>query len=181
MLHPERLKIVEALREPGSAASLARQLEQPRQQVNYHLRELERQGLVELVEERRKGNCVERIVRATAHSYIISPSVLGKLGASPADAVDRFSWATLVASVARAIRDLAVLRRRADQAKKKLVTLSLETEVRFSNPAERNAFAEELTNAIAALAAKYNAPEGRLFRFFLGSYPVITKSEEESA
>ena len=37
----------------------------PRQLVNYHLRTLERHGLVELVEERRKGNVMERIcVRA---------------------------------------------------------------------------------------------------------------------
>jgi hypothetical protein len=45
----------------------------PRQQVGYHLRALEQAGLVELVEERRKGNCIERIVRAAACSYVISP------------------------------------------------------------------------------------------------------------
>jgi DNA-binding transcriptional ArsR family regulator len=35
---------------------------------NYHLRALERHALVELVEERRKGNVTERMMRATAAS-----------------------------------------------------------------------------------------------------------------
>ena len=35
----------------------------PRQKVNYHLRALERHGLVELVQERRKGNVTERRCR----------------------------------------------------------------------------------------------------------------------
>jgi DNA-binding transcriptional ArsR family regulator len=41
-----------------------------RQKVNYHLKALERHGLVELVEERRKGNVNERMLRATAASYV---------------------------------------------------------------------------------------------------------------
>jgi hypothetical protein len=51
--------------------------------VNYHLRELETQGLVELVEERRRGNCVERIVRATAKSYVVSAEALATLASDP--------------------------------------------------------------------------------------------------
>ena len=31
---------------------------------------------MELVEERRKGNCTERVLQATAASYVISPSAL---------------------------------------------------------------------------------------------------------
>ena len=42
--------------------------------------------LVELAEERRKGNCTERVMRATAPSYFISPAALGKLGLSTGEA-----------------------------------------------------------------------------------------------
>ena len=66
LLHPTRLRVLEGLAEPDSAAGLARRLGLPRQQVNYHLRELEKRQLIEEVDQRRKGNCIERIVRATA-------------------------------------------------------------------------------------------------------------------
>lgn len=179
LLQPGRLKLMEALRKPGSAASLARLLGEPRQRINYHLRELEEQGLIELVEERRKGNCTERVMRATAHSYLISPSALGPVGLSAGGAQDRFSCAALISAAARTIRDLTILRGRADRAGKALATISMETEVRFASPADRNAFTEELASCLFKLAARYHAPEGRLFRFLAGGYPTITKQEEE--
>ena len=106
LLQPQRLRLLEGLSEPDSAAGLARRFGLPRQQLNYHLRELERAGLVELVEERRRGNCVERVVVATARHYVISPEVLGGLGASLDEVRDHFSSTSLVAVAARAIREL---------------------------------------------------------------------------
>lgn len=91
LLHPLRLRIVAELREPDWASGLARRLRIPRQKINYHLRELERERLVELVEERRKGNCTERIVRASARSYLIDPAALGALATDPSQIQDRFS------------------------------------------------------------------------------------------
>src|SRR5215472_3516465 len=96
LFSPTRLKILEQLNEPDSAAGVARRLEMPRQQVSYHLRELEHAGLVELVEERRKGNCLERVVRAAARTYVISPEALGSLGATPEQRRDRFSLGYVV-------------------------------------------------------------------------------------
>ena len=180
LLDPLRLRLLERLRQPNSASGLARRLRLPRQKVNYHLRELEKAKLVELVEERRKGNCIERIVRATAVSYVIDPAALGKLAADPAKVRDRFSYAYLVAVAVRAIRELAALRVGAEKAGKKLATLTLETELRFASAEARNAFAEELANAIAELTAKYHdekSPSGRRFRFFVGAYPTLKKEE----
>lgn len=181
LLHPMRLRLLESLEEPDSASGLARRLRLPRQKVNYHLRELEKEKLVELVEERRKGNCLERVVRATARYYLINPAVLGRLSADPAELQDRFSSTYLVAVAARTIRDLALLRQRAAKAKKKLATLTLQSEVRFASAADRNAFTEELANEITRLVAKYHdekTPGGRRFQFFLGAYPTITKEEK---
>jgi DNA-binding transcriptional ArsR family regulator len=73
-LDPIRTRILQELAEPGSATQLAAKVGLPRQKVNYHLKALERHGLVELVEERRKGNVTERVLRATAASYLISPA-----------------------------------------------------------------------------------------------------------
>jgi len=180
LFSPARMRILEQLENPDSAAGVARRLDLPRQQVSYHMRELEQAGLVELVEERRKGNCLERVVRAAARSYVISPEALGKLGATPEQQRDRFSLGYLVSLASRAIRDLAVLCGRAEKAGKRVSTLALEVEVRFASAEARNAFAEELAQDLARLAAKYHdeaAPGGRRFRFFGGVYPVITREE----
>jgi DNA-binding transcriptional ArsR family regulator len=180
LLKPERLRMLELLTEPDSATGLARRLKMPRQTVNYHLRELEKEGFVELVEEKLKGNCMERFVRATARSYVISPLALGAIGGDPASVRDKFSAAYLVSAAARAIRDVSVLRSRADKAGKKLATLTVETEVRFADAGARQEFAEELANTIARLAMKYHqegAKDGRTFRFVVGGYPTITKQE----
>ena len=82
-LDPVRLRLLTELAEPGSATSLAAKLGLPRQKVNYHLRTLEQHGLVELVELRRRGNMTERVMQATAASYVISPAALGAAGPDP--------------------------------------------------------------------------------------------------
>lgn len=182
LLNPDRVRLLTALASPASATGVADQVGMTRQRVNYHLRELEKAGLVELVEERRKGNCTERVMRASARSYLISPEVLGVLGTdSPTgDARDRFSAAYLITAVARALRDLALLRARADHAGKPIATLAIETDVRFKSAADRAAFTEEVTTTLAGLTAKYNAEgSGRVFRFLLGGYPAVTRQEDQ--
>lgn len=180
LLDPLRLRLLEGLREPDSAAGLARRLRLPRQRVNYHLRELEKQRLVELVGKRRRGNCTARLLRATAHAYVISPAALGGVAADPAAVQDRFSAAYLLAVAARTLRDVGELDARAQKAGRRLATLTLETEVRFASADARAAFANELAGAVARLASKYHdekARGGRSFRFVVAGHPAI-KTEE---
>jgi DNA-binding transcriptional ArsR family regulator len=172
-LHPLRLRILEHLRDADSAAGVARALSMPRQRVTYHVRELERAGLLESVGERKKGNCVEHLVRATARSYLIAPQALGEVGAGEA-IQDRFSSSYLVAVAGQALRDVAELRKLADASGKKLPTLSLQTEVRFASAADQHAFGEALAEAVTRLVSKYHdesASAGRTFRFQVLGYP----------
>lgn len=174
LLHPARLQLLEHLAEPSSAAGLGRRLGLPRQRVNYHLRELEGRGLVEVVEERRTGSCVERLYRRSGAGYAISTDALGALGTTPADVQDRFSASYQIALASKAVRDVGRLQAKAHAADKELPTFSLSTEVRFASPRTRAAFADELASAVAALSRKYHderAPGGRTFQFFLGGYP----------
>ena len=90
-LDPMRSKLLAQLVEPGSATSLAAKVGLARQKVNYHLRTLERHGLVELVEERKKGNVTERVMQATAASFVISPTALASMQPDPARSPDRLS------------------------------------------------------------------------------------------
>jgi siderophore synthetase component len=94
---------------------------------------------------------------------------------------DRFSAAYQVAATARTLRDLAILQGRAADAGKRLPTLTLETEVRFTSPEAQRAFAAELTEALSSLAARYHqaaTPGGRSFRFVLAGHPVLSKGLE---
>jgi DNA-binding transcriptional ArsR family regulator len=183
VIQPDRLRLLEALGQPDSAAGLARRFGLPRQRLNYHLKELERVGLLSFVEERRKGNCVERVVRATARAYAISPEILGPLGQPRAQAADRLSATYLLGLASRALKEVGSLVTRAAAGGKRLATLSLDAEIRFASAGDRAAFADELSQALARLAAKYhraNAPGGRTFRLVAAVYPKPAASTQES-
>lgn len=175
-LDPIRANLLAALSEPGSATTLAGRVGLPRQKVNYHLRTLERHGLVELVEERRKGNVTERVLRATASSYVISPAALAAVAPDPSRAPDRLSARWLLALAARLVRDVGSLLTGADRAKKRVATFALEGEVRFSSAADRAAFAEELAAAVTGLVGKYHdeaGERGRSHRLIVAIHPTV--------
>src|SRR5262245_15592621 len=146
-LDPVRARLLAELSEPASATMLAARVNQPRQKVNYHLRALEQHGLVELVEERRKGNMTERVLRATAASYVISPLALAAVQPDPARSPDRLSARWLLALAARLVRDVGSLLTGSAKEGKRVATFAIEGEVRFASAAERAAFADELSGA----------------------------------
>jgi DNA-binding transcriptional ArsR family regulator len=181
-LSPPRRRILALLAaEPDSAAGLARRLGLPRQRVNYHLRELERAGLVELVDQRRRRGLTERRLRATARAFVVDPALLGPPGVEPDGLRDRFSSAYAVAAAAGVVRDVAILRERADAAGQRLATLTLETEIALASPRDLRSFADDLQAAVADLVARYHRPGGRRHRVVATSHPIITRTEEEPA
>lgn len=180
-LDPVRARLLAELAVPGSATTLAQRVGLPRQKVNYHLRALERHGLVELVEERRKGNCTERMLRATALSYVISPRAMAAVEPDPGRSPDRLSARWLLALAARMVRDLGELIAGSSAAGKKLATFAIESEIRFATPADRTAFAEELATTVTALVAKYHdesAEQGRDHRLVVAVHPSVKPEEE---
>jgi DNA-binding transcriptional ArsR family regulator len=184
-LDPIRARLLSALAEPGSASTLATRVGLTRQKANYHLRALERHGLVELVEERRKGNCTERVLQATATSYVISPTALPEAVApDPSREPDQLSARWLLAVAGRLVREVGELISGASAAGKPLATLGIDSEVRFASARDRAAFAGELTAAVNGLVAKYHdekAPRGRPHRFVVALHPTITKYKESNA
>lgn len=175
LIDPLRARILAALAEPGSATTVAAALGLPRQQVNYHVRALEACGLVALVEERPRRGVVERVVRATARSYVVSPSVLGELAADPARLQDRLSARYLVALASRAVREVGALLTGAERAGRQLATLAIDTDIRFADAAQRAAFTEALAESVRSLAATYHdgsAPGGRWHRLVVAAYPT---------
>jgi DNA-binding transcriptional ArsR family regulator len=180
-LDPMRAQLLAALAEPGSATTLAARAGVSRQRLNYHLRELERHGLVELVEERRKGNCTERVLRATAASYVISPAAFAAVAPDPARSPDQVSARWMLALASQLVRDVGELIAGGTKARKKVATYAIDSEIRFASAADRAAFAAELGEAVAQLAGKYHdaaAEGGREHRLVVALHPSITRTPD---
>ena len=170
-LDPVRARLLGELAVASSAAGLASRVGLARQKVNYHLKALEAHGLVELAEERRHGGITERVLRATAARYVVSPAALGETAADPDRTTDRLSAQYLVALAGRMVREVGSLVRRADAAGKRLPTLAIDTEIGFRSAEDRAAFADELTAAVLDLAARYHHDDGRPHRLVVAAHP----------
>jgi DNA-binding transcriptional ArsR family regulator len=172
-LDPVRARVLAELADPGSASTVALALGEPRQKVNYHLRTLEEHGLVRLVEERARRGLTERVMQASARSYVLSSSVLGANVADPAR-TDRLSTQYLIAVAARLLSEVADLARRSEAAHKPLATLTIDTEIRFASAADRAAFTAELGSMVTDLAARYHdeaSAAGRWHRLIVAAHP----------
>jgi DNA-binding transcriptional ArsR family regulator len=176
-LAPLRRRILAELREPGSAATLAVRLGLPRQKLNYHLRALEAHGLVEVAGERKHGGLTERLLVATAASYVISPAALGANAPDPGHVRDRLSVRYLLALAARLVGEVGALARRAEASRSRVATLGIDTEIGFDTPEDRARFADDLTNAVTRLAAKYHHDGGRPHRLVVAAHPIPRKEE----
>ncbi|MFG1612923.1 ArsR/SmtB family transcription factor [Nonomuraea wenchangensis] len=183
-LTPIRRQLLARLREPASAVQLAAELGQPRQRVGYHLKVLEQEELIELVEERRRRGCVERVMRATAKAFLVDPAVLTPAAPNPAaltpagvDAgftriADRHAAEHLVEVAAGTVRDVTRMAAEADRQGVRLLTFTLEADVRFAEPGDVHRFTDELAEAVSRLAARYDTPGGRPYRLTAGGHPA---------
>jgi DNA-binding transcriptional ArsR family regulator len=183
VLDPARLKILAALRDPDSSAGVARRLGLPRQRVGHHVRALEAAGLLTYVGERKKRNCVERLLQAGARAYVLAPRLLGDLGLSADEAPDRFSTTSLLAAASRVLEEVGALRPAAEAAGKKLPTLTLQAEVRFASARSQNEFLEELVASFSDLVDRHHRPHasaGRTFRLSLLGHPAVASEPAAS-
>lgn len=173
-LDPVKGRLLSELSEPASAATLAVRLGIARQKVNYHLHALEEHGLVTVAEQRQWGGLTERLLVATAASYVVSPGALGPVANDPERSADRLSASYLIALAARVVREVGALLRKSGEIGKRLPTLSVDTEIRFRSAADRAAFSNELAKTVARLAAHYHdesAPGGRTHRLVVVAHP----------
>jgi predicted ArsR family transcriptional regulator len=178
-LDPVRSRLLAELAVPASAATLAGRLQIARQKINYHLRALEEHRLVRVAEKRKWGGLTERLLVATAASYIVSPTALGPRAADPERNADRLSASYLVALAARIVREVTDLAGRSEETEKRLPTLALDTVVRFKSAADRAAFSHDLVDAVTKLVARYHdatARRGREHRLVVVAHPLPYKS-----
>src|SRR5262245_14421746 len=131
-LSPMRRTLLERLRTPSSATQLASELALGRQRVNYHLRALEGAGLIELLEERQRRGCVERVLVARARAFVVDPAVMATPATSrpprseaPPAAQDRFAAEHLIGTAAAVVRDVGRMQARAHRQGARLLTFTI--------------------------------------------------------
>lgn len=171
-LSPLRRQLLARLAKPASATELALALGLPRQKVNYHVRVLERAGLLELVAERRRRGCTERVLRASATAYIVDPGVVGAAPATLA-ARDQYAAEHLVGTAGQTVRDVSRMQAAAAEQGTRLLTFTIEADLGFATPADVHRFTDDLTTVLAELAERYAPPEGgRRYRVVVGGHPT---------
>jgi DNA-binding transcriptional ArsR family regulator len=176
-LSPLRRRLLERLREPASATRLAAEFELPRQRLNYHLKVLEQAGLIELTEERQRRGCVERIMRTTANAFVVDPNVMNP---SEFTAIqDRFAAEHLVTRAADTVRHVARMQDAAERAGTRLLTFTIEADIRFAHPGDVHRFTDALADALATTAAQFDTAGGRSYRVMVGGHPTPKETTDE--
>lgn len=183
--HPLRPRILSLAREPASATQIAASLGEPRQKINYHVRQLHRAGLLRPAGRRKRRNMVEQRFVATARTYVLAPQLIGPLAAEAAEVADALSAAYLVALASQTQAELTSAIEAASAQGKRIATLSLNAEVRFESGEQREDFARALRTALTEVIAEHSSPatnrdgsagSGRPFRLVVGCYPILKRA-----
>lgn len=179
-LSPIRRRLLERLRKPASATQLAGELGLSRQRINYHLRALEQAGMLDLVEERPRRGCTERVLAARADAFVVDPGVLGSR--ARIDAQDRYAAEHLIGAASDVVRDVVRMQSAAQESGKRLLTFTIEANVLFGAPADVERFCERLAELIATTAADHATTDGgRPYRLVLAGHPTPATEEQPDA
>ena len=178
---PIRRLLLERLRQPGSAASLAEQLDMPRQKLGYHLRALEDAGMLTLVEQRPRRGFTERILMARADAFVIDPAIMGGAEEASETKQDRFAAEHLMRVAAGVVRDVTRMRSAAEAEEKRLLTFTVEAEVVFAAPDDIEQFTTRLAEALSGLIKEFEPDAGgRRYRIVAGGHPAAGDEAEQA-
>jgi DNA-binding transcriptional ArsR family regulator len=175
-LEPLRRRLLLRLATPASASQLAVEFGTSRQKLNYHLRKLEDAGLVELVAQRRRRGFTERVLQARADAYVIDPGLMKARASSQ----DRHAADHLVDVAATTVREVVRMQTAAGRKGLRLLTFTLETEVRLEAPADLHRFTEALAGAMAEVVERFDSPGGRPYRVVGAGHPAVRREQEEN-
>lgn len=160
LLNPLRAQILTHMRTPVSAAEVGRLMQETPQKINYHLKALEKVGLVRKTGSRQVRNLVEVLYQAIAKSFVLSDA----LGFEP-ETVRRMkedgSLSQLVHTSEKLKRDALALMERTE-AGNTVHSATLAATVRLSGEEERHAFVQEYIEMLRLLTEKYGgAPDAK--------------------
>jgi DNA-binding IclR family transcriptional regulator len=168
LLKPLRIELLRQLAEPRTCPQLAASLGISMQKAWYHVKVLQRAGLVERIGERPVRGLREGIYRAAAGSFSLSPRLTEQLGGAE-KAREQVALGVIQRMGEELLEDVARLSSPGDAAAAAAISARIELD-----PARRAAFIEELREAVQSLARKYGAPENawetETFKLLLACY-----------
>jgi DNA-binding transcriptional ArsR family regulator len=177
LLKPARLEVLRRLDAPRTCPELAEMFGGSTQRVYYHVKALEKAGLVEKVAERRVRGAREGVYQARARSYALAPGLVSGLGGRR-QAQDQTSLRVLLSLAEEVQDDIGRLARRSE-AGEAIPSLSLSAHIYLPDAARRAGFMQAVQAAVQDLARQYglppdegpSAPGGAAFRLILACYP----------
>jgi DNA-binding transcriptional ArsR family regulator len=173
LLKPARVEILRKLAEPRSCTEVAAELDQTPQRVYYHVKRLVDAGLVHQVSERKVRGIHEGLYQATAHSYWLSPRLVGRIGARRTR--DQLSLGHLLDLMEEVQGEVAALDQTAGTGlADDLPSIGVSGEIRVA-PQRRQEFFDDLRDTLQDLFARYGGDEGDAFRLALACYPTYPK------
>lgn len=175
LLKPQRVEVLRQLAEPHSCTEVAAVLDQTPQRVYYHVKRLVDAGLVRLVEERRVRGINEGLYQASAHSYWLSPRLVGRIGARRTR--DQLSLGHLLDLMEEVQGEVAAVDRTAGSGlAEDLPSIGVSGEIRVA-PARRQEFLDDLRDTLQNLFSRYGGATGDAFRLAVACYPKIVREE----
>jgi DNA-binding transcriptional ArsR family regulator len=183
LLKPIRIELLKQMAEPRTCPELAEQFQDSPQKIYYHVKALEKAGLVEKVEERRVRGVVEGYYQAKARSYWLAPNLVGQIGGEQATQ-DQTSLRYLLTLAEEFHADIGHLGHRSE-AGVNVPSLGLSAQVYLPDGQRRAEFLEDVQNLFQSLAQKYDTPAdertpasgGGSFRLILACYPKTQRAK----
>jgi DNA-binding transcriptional ArsR family regulator len=173
LFKPRRIEVLRRLTEPSTCTEIGKDLGDSPQKVYYHVKRLQSAGLVELVDERRIRGITEGIYRAVAHSYWVSPDLVGRIGPPRED--NQYGLGFLLDLSEGLQSDLAGLAAQEGSPP----TLGISGEVRLRGD-QGAAFVADLQAAFQGVLDRYSGNEGTPFRLALACYPHKTLNRSDT-
>ncbi len=176
LLKPLRIELLAEMAEPRTCPELAERFRETPQKIYYHVKTMERAGLVERAGERSVNGIAEGHYRAKARAFWLSPRLVRGLGGQKA-VQEQTSLRILAGHAEQMLEDVGHLAERS-AAGEHTPSLSLAVDITLPTRERREEFLNALTQTFEQLARQYTgtAPTKReapeTFRFTLTCYPT---------
>lgn len=182
LLRPIRIRVLTQLAEPLSCPEIGRRLNLSTQKIYYHVKVLQKAGLVRLVEERRKRGIMEGVYQAVARSIWFSPRLVARLGGQRAIS-QQASLAYLLQMAEELQIDIGHLAE--SEATTPFDSLAIDARIQLRDSTERSQFLNEVKNFFQQLAHRYGAREDDAtgnndsFRLMMACYPTGPQTDHK--
>lgn len=178
LFKPLRLEVIRQLAEPRTCNDLAETFGVSPQNIYYHVKILERAGLVEKIAEQQVRGVMQGIYQASARSYWLSPRITRQIGGRQR-VTDEMSSTYLLGLAEQVYFEVGSL----PEAQAETPILAINAQIELANPDDRSAFLEELQSMLKGLARKYGlaseaSTHSEIYRLMVASYPLSGLQED---